>query len=170
MKKFLISAATAMAALAMPTQAAAVSANSNGKVKIYRALTITNNNGLDFGTIVLSGTGPYTATVSVSQAGAITCNANVSCSGTPTAASFTVRGTSNQTVAISLPSSTVTLTGANNAANTLTLNLNAPATATLGPAGPTTGVTFGVGGSITFTNTQADDVYNGTFAVNADYQ
>lgn len=172
MTKLLISVA-AVAALALtsaPAAAAPVSANANAKARIYRPLTITNNNGLDFGTIVLSGTGPYSATVSVSQAGGLTCNTNVTCSGSTTAANFTVKGTSNQTVAITLPSSTVTLTGANSSSNTLTVNLSAPATVALGAAGPTTGATFGVGGSITFPDTQADDVYSGSFAVNADYQ
>lgn len=172
MYKLLISAA-AVAALAMtsaPAAAAPVSANANAKAKIYRPLTIQNNNGLDFGTIVLSGTAPYTATVSVAQGGGLTCNANVTCTGTTSAANFTVKGTSNQTVAITLPSSTVTLTGTNSSSNTLTVNLSAPTSVPLGAAGPTTGATFGVGGSITFADTQADDVYSGSFAVNADYQ
>lgn len=172
MKKLLISAG-AVAALALtsaPAAATPVSATANAKAKIYRPLTLTNNNGLDFATIVLSGSGTYNATVSVSQAGGLTCDPNVTCSGTPAAANFTLKGTSNAVAAITLPSSSVTLTGTNSSSNTLTLNLNAPSTVTIGSAGPTTGVNFGVGGSIAFPSTQADDTYTGTFTVDADYQ
>jgi len=45
-----------------------------------------------------------------------------------------------------------------------------PATADIGSAGPTTGVTFGVGGSLTLTDATTDGVYTGSFAVDADYQ
>jgi hypothetical protein len=171
MKQVLISAGAvaALALMAAPAAAAPVSANANAQAKIYRPLSIQNNNGLDFGTLVLSGAAPYSTSVAVSQAGALTYNnAYVTPSGTPQAASFTVKGTSNQTVNITLPLSSVSLTGSNG--GTLTLTLDAPATASLGAAGPTTGATFGVGGSITLTDTTTDGVYTGSFAVNADYQ
>jgi hypothetical protein len=172
MKKLLISAG-AIAALALtsaPAAATPVSASANAKAKIYRPLTITKNTDLDFATIVLSGTAPYTDTVTVSQAGGITCGADVTCSGTTSAANFTLKGTSNSTAAISLAASSITLTGTNNSANTLTLNLNAPATVALGAAGPTTGASFGVGGSISVKDTTPDDLYTGSLTVNADYQ
>jgi hypothetical protein len=172
MKKLLISAG-AVAALALtsaPAAATPVSASANAKAKIYRPLTITKNSDLDFATIVLSGAAPYTDTVTVSQAGAITCGTHVTCSGTPAAANFTVKGTSNSTAAISLASGTVTLAGTNTPSNTLTLTLNAPTTLAIGSAGPTTGASFGVGGSIPVSDTTPDDLYTGTFTVNADYQ
>lgn len=171
MKKLLISAGAAavLALSATPAAAAPVSANANAQAKIFRPLSITNNNGLDFGTLVLSGSGTFSTPVAVGQSGALTYdNTLITASGTTQAASFTVKGTSNQTVAISLPASTVSLSGSNG--GTLTLTLDAPTTAALGAAGPTTGVTFGVGGSITVANTTTDGVYTGTFAVNADYQ
>jgi hypothetical protein len=71
-------------------------------------------------------------------------------------------------VNITLPASTVSLTGSNG--GTLTLTIDAPTTAAIGSAGPTTGVTFGVGGSLTLTDTTTDGVYTGSFAVDADYQ
>ena len=171
MKKILISAG-AVAALALtsaPAAATPVSASANAKAKIYRPLTITKNTDLDFATIVLSGTAPYTDTVTVSQAGAITCGADVTCSGTPAAASFKLTGTKNSTAAISLSASSISLAGTNTPANTLTLTLNAPATVALGTTG-NTGTNFGVGGSISVSDTTPDDLYTGTFTVNADYQ
>jgi hypothetical protein len=175
MNKLLISAGTAavLALAATPATAATsqtqVSANANAQAKIYRPLSIANNQGLDFGTLVLSGTGTYSTPVAVGQAGALTYDTTyVTPSGTTQAATFTVKGTSNQTVNITLPQTSVSLTGSNG--GTLSLTLDAPATAALGSAGPTTGATFGVGGSLTLTNLTTDGVYTGTFAVNADYQ
>ena len=171
MNKLLISAgaAAALALTATPAAAAPVSANANAQAKIYRPLSIVNNNGLDFGTLVVSGTAPYSTNVAVSQTGGLTYdNTLITPSGTTQAASFTVKGTSNQKVNITLPQATVTLNGSNG--GTLTLTLDAPATATIGSAGPTTGVDFGVGGSLTIKDTTTDGVYTGSFAVNADYQ
>jgi hypothetical protein len=54
--------------------------------------------------------------------------------------------------------------------STLAFTPNAPATVNLGATGSTTGVTFGIGGSITLASTTPDGVYTGTFAVTADYQ
>ena len=171
MNKLLISAGAAavLALTATPAAAAPVSATANAQAKIYRPLSIQNNQGLDFATLVLSGTGTYSTDVSVDQSGGLTYdNTYVTPSGTSQAATFTVFGTSNQTVAITLPSSTVSLTGSNG--GSLTLTLDAPATADLGSDGPNTGVTFGVGGTLTLTDGTTDGVYTGNFDVDADYQ
>ena len=47
---------------------------------------------------------------------------------------------------------------------------NAPATVNLGATGATTGVDFGIGGSLTLASTTVDGVYSGTFTVTANYQ
>lgn len=52
----------------------------------------------------------------------------------------------------------------------LTLAVDAPTTVNLGASGNSTGATFNIGGSISVTDTTADGVYEGTFAVTADYQ
>ena len=53
---------------------------------------------------------------------------------------------------------------------TLVFTPNAPATINLGAAGSTTGVTFGIGGSITLASSTPAGVYTGNFLVTADYQ
>lgn len=174
MKKLLISAG-AVAALALtsaPAAATPVSATANAKAKIYTPLTIAQVNGkdLDFATIVLSGTGAYTNTITVDQAGVITCGANVTCSGTTSNAAFTVTGTKNANVTISLPSPTVQIQGVNNSANKLTVTLIAPPSTTPLNLGSTGTTTFGVGGSLQVSNTTPDDLYSAQFTVNADYQ
>jgi len=173
MNKLLISAG-AVAALALtsaPAAAAPVSATANAKAKIFRPLTLTHNAAdLDFATIVL-GAGAYTAHVVVAQDGSKTsCSATVTCSGTTAAASFTATGTSNADLSITLPSSTVSLTDGVTGDPAISATLDAPTTVNLGSAGPTTGVTFGVGGDLAVPSGTIDGFYSGTFTVNADYK
>lgn len=170
MMKKLALAGVAVLVVLGSTPAAAVSpaTQASATAKIFRPLTISLVQNLDFGTIVLSGAGAWSGeVVSMSQAGAVTCGsgANLTCSGSPQAAKYQVLGTSNSTVTISSPSFNLV-----NGASTLAFTPNAPATVNLGPAGPTTGVTFGIGGSITLSSSTPDGVYTGTFNVTANYQ
>lgn len=171
MNKLLISAG-AVAALALtsaPAAATPVSASANAHAHIYRPLTIAQKADMDFGTIVLSGTAPYTDTLTVNSSGTVGgCN-DVTCSGTTSAGVFTLTGTKNSTAAISLASSTITLTGSNSASDTLSLSLTAPTTVALGTTG-NTGTDFAVTGSMQVKDTTPDDLYTGSFTVNADYQ
>ena len=168
MKKFLATAG-ALAALALgSTPAAAVSpaTQATATARVYRPLTISFVQNLDFGTLVLAGAGAWAGQViSMDQAGALTgCGSNVTCSGTPVPAKYKLVGTNNATVTITSPGFNLTGPG------TLAFTPSAPATVNLGAAGATTGVTFGIGGSITLASTTPDGVYTGTFAVTADYQ
>ena len=174
MKKLLISAG-AVAALALtsaPAAATPVSATANAKAKIFMPLTLAQVKGadLDFATIVM-GTYTGTSNVVVAQDGSLTsCGTGLTCSGTTAAAQFTAKGTSKADLAITLPSSTVSLTDGVLGDPALTVTLDAPMTANLGSAGPTTGVTFGVGGSLAVPSGTIDGFYSGTFTVDADYQ
>ena len=170
MNKFL-AAACGCAALALtsaPAQAATPATQATGTARIYRPLTISFVQNLDFGTIVLSGAGAWGGeVVSLSQAGAVTCGggANLTCSGATQAAKYHLVGTNNTIVTISSPGFNLV----NGAAN-LAFTPNAPATVNLGPTGATTGVDFAIGGSITLASTTVDGVYSGTFNVTANYQ
>ena len=169
MKRMLanISAAALLALLSSPAAAVSPASQASASAKIFRPLTISLVQNLDFGTIVL-GTGSWSGeVVSMSQAGAVTCGSggNLTCSGTPQAAKYQVLGTSNSTVTISSPSFNLI-----NGAATLAFTPNAPATVNIGPAGPVQGVTFSIGGSITLNSSTPDGVYTGTFAVTANYQ
>ncbi|HET8749759.1 MAG TPA: DUF4402 domain-containing protein [Sphingomicrobium sp.] len=172
MTKFLrLTALAATAAMALTaTQAAAVPATTNATAtaRILRPLTLTSTQNLDLGTIVLSGAGAFTATVGVDRAGAFNCDGgsgNVTCSGTPVNAVYNVQGTNNQIVNIA--AGPVTMTGSNG--GTLTLTPDFAPTVTLTNSG-SPGKDFGVGGSISVSNTTVDGVYTGTFAVTAEYQ
>lgn len=162
-----IGAGALLVLLAAPAAAVSPATQASATARVYRPLTISLIQNLDFGTIVL-GTGTWSGeVVSMSQAGAVTCGSgsNLTCSGTPQAAKYQVLGTSNSTVTIGSPNFNLS-----NGAATLAFTPNAPATVNLGPAGPVQGVTFSIGGSISLSSTTPDGVYTGTFAVTANYQ
>lgn len=168
MSKFLTraGAAAALALTSAPAFAVSPATQATASAKIFKPLTISFVQNLDFGTIVLSGAGSWSGqVVSMSQAGAVTCGSgNVTCSGSPQPAKYHLVGTNNAVVTISSPGFNLTGPG------TLAFTPNAPATVNLGATGATTGVDFAIGGSITLASTTADGVYSGTFAVTADYQ
>jgi Mat/Ecp fimbriae major subunit len=175
MTKFLrltAAAATVAVALGATSASAATSVsatqNANAHAKIMKPLQIKGTQDLDFGTMVISGTG--TQTMSVSQAGALTgCGAVITCSGTPQAAVYNVKGTPNATVKVTV-ASPVTLTNANDG-TTLDLTPSAPATVLLDTNAASTGDNFNIGGSISIDSAATTDgLYSGTFAVSVDYQ
>ena len=112
MNKFL-SAAGAIAALALSgTQVAAAtpSAQAAATAKIYKPLTISKAQDLDFGTIVLVGASFANEVVTVPTSGPVVCGggANVTCSGTPTAAKFHLVGSNNAAVTVNSPAFSLT--------------------------------------------------------------
>src|SRR5262249_51036705 len=121
MKKLLISAG-ALAALAITTPAtAANTAQTNATVNIVSPLTLDKHTDLNFGTVV----GPFAGeTVHVDMAGARTCG-GLTCSGTYGAATFTVSGTPNQAVTLTIPSS-VTLNGSVSGSLTVDMSGDTP--------------------------------------------
>lgn len=151
---------------AAPAEAVSPASQATANAKIYKPLTISKVQNLDFGVIVL-GAGAWSGeVVSLSQAGALTCGGgtNLTCSGSTQVAKYHLVGTNNAIVTVSSPGFNLTGPG------TLAFTPNAPATVNLGATGSTTGVDFSIGGSITLASTTPDGVYSGTFAVTADYQ
>ncbi len=171
MKKVLIfaGAVSALALASTPAMAAApVTKQANAQAKIFRPLTLTKNTDLDFGTIVIAGTSFTGEDVHVDQSGAVaTCGGgtNLVCSDPTTAANFTVIGTNNQTVTLTVPA-TVTLNGSNG--GSLDMAVDAPASVALGASG-NSGVDFGIGGTLTIDSSTVDGVYTAQFDVTAEY-
>lgn len=165
MKKLLISAG-ALAALALSTPAlAANTASADATVNIVSPLTLVNDTGLNFGTIV----GPFAGEdVHVDATGLRTCPATLTCSGNASvsAASFTLTGTPDQGVALTIPDS-VTLNGSVSGSLTVDLTGDKPADPTLDGAGS---ATFAIGGVLNIPNGTVDGVYSNTFDVTANYQ
>jgi hypothetical protein len=164
-----IAGACALLTLASsPAQAVSPATQATATAKIYKPLTISSVQNLNFGTIVLTGANFAGEVVSISQAGGLTCGSNpgvlLTCTGAPQAAEYKLVGTNNATVTITCPSFNLTGPG------TLAFTPSAPTTVNLGATGSTTGFTFSIGGSITLSSTTPDGVYSGTFQVTADYE
>jgi hypothetical protein len=144
------------------------SPNATGHVKILQGLVLQSTQNLDLGTVVLAGSGAWTATVSVDRSNSFSCDGNsgnVVCSGTPQRAMYNVQGSNNAVVTIA--SGPVTLKNLNN--DQLILTPDHTASVTLTNSGAP-GIDFGVGGSVTVSNTTPDGDYTGTFALTAEYQ
>lgn len=150
------------AAQAATTKVAKVSAT------VLKPLTLTSTKNLDLGTVVL-GPGTWSnAVVGISRAGLFSCaNANVTCTGATSVASYNLTGSNSQPVRVTVPN--VTLTNQSDATRTLVLTPDAPATVNL-PNSGNKGVAFSIGGSVTLSSSTADGTYSGTFAVTVDYQ
>ena len=160
-------ALTATEAAAAPVSA---TADATAKARIVKPLVLTSTQNFDLGIIVLTGAGPYTATVSLNKSNTFNCDGNsgnVTCSGTHTRASYNVAGTQGQNVTIaSRPGAAQRRRGAHARPDA---DSDHDATVTLANSGAP-GTDFWVGGSLSVPSTAADGVYTGTFALTADYQ
>lgn len=168
MKTLAILGAGLAAVIAATPAAAQVSANprATATVRLVQPLTLTAQRNLDFGTIVM-GTLGGSVTVSMSQAGIVTCATGLTCTGAPQSALYRVTGTQGQQVIISSATPTFTLTGSNG--GTMAFTPSFPASITLGalnaPAND-----FNVGGSIVIASNQQDGVYSGQIDIQVAYQ
>jgi hypothetical protein len=160
--------ALALSFSATAATAATPSANANATAKIYKPLTISKQQDLDFGTIVLAGASFSGEVVTLDTAGSVTCGSgggNLTCGGAPTAAKFHLVGSNNANVTVSSPA--FNLTGPS---TLLVTPSSVSQTVNLGAAGLTTGYDVFLGGSITLASSTPDGVYSGTWTVTADYQ
>jgi Domain of unknown function (DUF4402) len=150
---------------APPSDAATINAAVTGSG--VKPLVISKLQDLDLGSVTL-GPGVWSnASISLSQAGALTCtDPNVTCSGAPLVAQYNVQGSKQQTVFVSAPN--VTLVNQSDSTQKLTLVPDAPATLTLTNNG-FPGTNFSVGGSVTINSTTTAGTYVGTFNVTVDY-
>jgi hypothetical protein len=153
----------------MPIGAPAWAATAVAQVTAQniKPLVLSKLQDLDLGTVTL-GTGIWSnATVSLSQAGVLSCaNANITCTGAATVASYNVQGSKQNTVYISVPN--VTLVNQSDSSQTLTLVTDAPASLVL-PNSGFPGTNFSIGGSVTLSSTTQAGTYVGTFNVTVDY-
>ena len=135
--------------------------------KPTKPLSLSRVQDLDLGTIVLAPGTWSGATVSISRAGQFSCSSpNVTCTGAPTTAAYTVSGSNNEVVRITAPN--VVLTNESNPSQTLTMTVDSPGSVTLDSGGKK-GTNFTLGGSVTLSSTTGGGLYAGTFDVTVDY-
>ena len=121
------------------TVMAAVTANN------VKPLLLTKLQDLDLGSVTLAPGVWSNATVSLSQAGVLSCaNANITCTGATAVAQYNIQGSKQQSVQISAPN--VTLVNQNDSSQTLTLVTDAPASIVLANSG-FPGSDISIGGS-----------------------
>lgn len=155
-------AGSAMLVLSLSANAAqAATASANAKAQILKAITVTKNADVDFGTIVTSAT---SGTATLSNAGAVTCSAGLVCAGAPAAGAFAVTGTTGQVVTLSTSNASLTGPGA---AMPATL---ATSSATLTLTGVAASDVFKVGGLLAIAANQVEGSYTGAFTVTVNYQ
>ena len=161
----MIAGLVCFAAVGAPAGAATVTAQVTANN--VKPLLLTKLQDLDLGTVTI-GPGIWSnATVSLSQAGALSCvSANIVCSGATMVSRYNVQGSNQQTVRISAPN--VTMVSQSDATQTLTLVTDAPASIFLTNSG-FPGVNFSIGGSVTLNSTTSGGTYVGTFNVTVDY-
>lgn len=164
----LAASVAATALIATPAVAAPVGASTpaTARAKIVRPLLLTATRNLDFGTITLGTVAAGGETVSMTQAGVVTCGSGgLTCSGAPVSAQYNVQGTNNQVVQIIKTASN--LTNANDG-STLSFTPLGQNTITLTNSGAP-GNNFAIGGSIVIGSGTTDGVYSGTVDVKVDY-
>ncbi|HEV2747158.1 MAG TPA: DUF4402 domain-containing protein [Allosphingosinicella sp.] len=145
-------------------QAAPATASADAKAKVLKQISVTKTADLDFGTIVVSTTA---GTVAIATDGTLSCAAALTCSGSTSAAGFTISGSKNEFVTISGDNSAV-LKNADDNSKTMTASLDRSAeTVKLNNTG---GGSFTVGGTLSVAASQVDGLYQGSFNVTVDYQ
>ncbi len=161
--KNIVLAAALLAFAAAPGIANAASDTASADATIVAPVTVTKASDLQFG---LVGSTASAGTVSISEAGARTGDANVLLlsGATPTQASFTVAGANNAAVVVTVPAS-ASLTGPGTAM-TATLSSTLNGSQTLDGSGA---MTVNVAADLAVGASQASGAYATTFDVTVIY-
>lgn len=154
----------AAAAALVSTGANAATQTATAEVDIIAAVTLAQDQGLDFG-VVASSAAAGTVTLPTGS-NTRTCSAAVTCVGTANRGQFTVsNAASGYLVGITVPASTTLDDGGPGAAMTLTLTPSITSFTSTGAS-----QVFFVGGTLSVGAAQAAGTYTGTYNVSADYQ
>jgi hypothetical protein len=148
-------------------------ATADATAEVLDALQLENQDGLDFGTMVVDGGG----NVSLDPDGTLDCSAgDIICSGTSSVASFTVAGTASKAVTINLPTDSIDLNHPDYDAATSvgehTIVLSGFTSSETGDEVTLDGSgdgSFTVGGTINFDGSEEPGVYTGSFSVSVEY-
>jgi hypothetical protein len=143
---------------------AATSATANASAEVLTTLTLTANSSLNFGQIAANTGG----SVTVNADSTASSSGTLISTGTRAPAGFTVTGTPNASVVLTLPTSaTLTRSGGTETMSISGFNANPAGAFQLGSTGSSN---FSIGGTLTVASGQVAGVYNGTFSVSVEYQ
>jgi len=164
-----VSSALFLSAIFWSTAAAAagpVTQSASGQVSILSPLSVLKNADLDFGKLVVSGTG---TAVMDPVAGSLTTTGGVTKTGTGAhAAQFTGTGSKNSVVHIRVPTAPITVTRVGGTETMTVSNFTLDQAANLKvPANDI--FNFAVGATLSVGAGQAMGIYAGTFQVTVQY-
>lgn len=180
--------ATATAAFAATPAAAQDASDSTGtaSINVVTPMTLTKNEDLNFGTVILSGGVSATFTgaiVSMDDADGRTCDADLTCAGTgATSANYTFTASEGADVSLTIPTSvaisngtdpdlTVDLEPENSTDLSAVSGITSADNSTFEFAMPSGGsLTFGFGGQIALDYNTPDGLYSGPILVTAEYK
>lgn len=147
---------------AMMNNAYADTATGSASVEIRQALTMSETQALDFGTVSTN----TADTVIISPAGIISSqNGSNILNGTGSAGRFTAVGSTNAAVTISFTGGVLNGIGSDMSINNLVHDSGDT------PSFDTDGtLSFGVGGSLNINDNQLPGIYAGTYVVSVNYQ
>lgn len=162
--RLLLSAITVFAAA--PAAAAAVTQSAAGQVAILSPLSVLKNADLNFGDLVVAGTG---TAVMDPVAGSLTTTGGVTKAGTAAhAAQFTGTGSKNSIVHIRIPTTPITVTRVGGTQTMTVSNWTLDQSANLKV--PQNSIfNFAVGATLNVGAGQAVGTYTGTFQVTVQY-
>ena len=153
----------AITAMMLASPAIAAQTTAVTTVNVVRPVSLSKLQDMDFGTLSFAGfTG--TRTITLSRAGALTCAADIVCSGVPKQARFNVQGTNRMVVLLTYTGGTLS-----NGVDSIPFTADGPASITMTNSGAP-GLNFDVGGVLTVSPTLVGGMYSGTMTVTADYQ
>ena len=156
-----LAAILATVAVASPGSAAQTTAVTS--VSVVKPVALSKLQDMDFGTLTFAG---FTGSRSIvlSRLGAVTCAADIVCSGVGKQARFNITGTNKMVVLLTYSGGTLS-----NGTDSIPFVANGPASITMINSGAP-GLDIDIGGSLTISPTLIGGVYSGTMTVTADYQ
>ncbi len=163
MRRYLLVLAALLAASASTAPAIAAQVTAVTSVNVVKPVALSKLQDMNFGTLTFAGFSGSRSIV-LSRLGAITCAADIVCSGSSQQARFNVTGTNRLTVLLTYSGGTLS-----NGTDSIPFAADGPASITLTSSG-SPGTDFDIGGSLTISPALVGGVYSGTMTVTADYQ
>jgi hypothetical protein len=156
----------AIVVLSAPAAAVAATRSATGQASVLSSLSVIKNSDLNFGTLVVSGTG--TAVIDPTSGGLTTTGSVIQSGTAEHPALFTGTGSKNSVVHVRIPTTPVTVKRVGGTETMTVSNWTTDAPTNL-KVPPSSTFTFKVGGTLNVGAAQAAGTYVGSFNVTVQY-
>lgn len=156
--------AVAAASFAGSAQAA-TTATGTASAEVLSSLTVTSTSDLQFGQIAVNTGG----SVTVNGDSTVSSSGSLVSTGTRAPAAFSITGTPNTSVLVSLPTTSVNLTRSGGTETMVLSGFNSNPNGAF-QLDSTGAASFNVGGTLAVASGQVAGAYSGTFQVSVEYQ